>query len=815
MTLLVLRLYDMMKARPVLRWISLVFPTLILALLFAKLTWGEDISAFLPLSEQHHEALQVYQDVSGANRLLAIFEPKEDDANATDNLCKAIDDFGALLTKADSAAIIKEITAQVDYDKMAQTVDFIYDNIPLFLTEADYERMDSLLRLPGFTERQLQEDLSILMFPTSGVLSENLGKDPLQLFGPVVSKLNKKEGAALFELHDGYIFTKDLKRGIVLLTSPYGNSETRCNARLLEMLNAVADSVETRNESVSVHYTGGPVIAVGNSNRIKQDSILSVALAVVLIVALLYYAFRNLRNMLLIVLSVSWGGLFALGILSVFRENVSLIVIGISSIIVGIAVNYPLHLIAHATHIRDIRQALSEIVKPLVIGNITTVGAFCALIPLQAAALRDLGFFSALLLIGTILFVVLWLPHMIIMDKANVNHHTKMLDRLSNLPFEKNKWVVWLICILTPVFGWFSLKTGFDADISHINYMTDNQRADMEYMQKLTSGKRADEQSIYIVSKGKSVDKALDHSLQVHNALCCISARYTGSTVSGLQPFLCSQEEQARRIDRWQDFVTRHADVLGSRLTEKTVEAGFSRDAFAPFRQITEKHYQPQEYAYFTPLKDIFSSYINVDRQAGTYRVIDIVRAKKTDVASLEKEIDSILPEGSFCFDTDNMNSMLARTLTDNFNYVGWVCAAIVFLFLWFSFGNIRLAILSFLPMAISWIWILGIMGLLGIQFNIVNVILATFIFGQGDDYTIFMTEGCIQEHIYGKPVLASHKRSIALSAMIMFIGIGSLIFASHPALRSLADVTIVGMFSVVLMAYVIPPFFLKVENEE
>ena len=39
-----------------------------------------------------------------------------------------------------------------------------------------------------------------------------------------------------------------------------------------------------------------------------------------------------------------------------------------------------------------------------------------------------------------------------------------------------------------------------------------------------------------------------------------------------------------------------------------------------------------------------------------------------------------------------------------------------------------------------------------------------------------------------------------------MFIGIGSLILAKHPALHSLAEVTIVGMFAVVLMAYILPP---------
>ena len=91
-------------------------------------------------------------------------------------------------------------------------------------------------------------------------------------------------------------------------------------------------------------------------------------------------------------------------------------------------------------------------------------------------------------------------------------------------------------------------------------------------------------------------------------------------------------------------------------------------------------------------------------------------------------------------------------------------------------------------------------------EFNIVNIILATFIFGQGDDYTIFMTEGSMYEYAYRRRMLASYKHSIIISALIMFIGIGTLIVARHPALHSLAEVTIAGMFSVVLMAYIFPP---------
>ena len=51
---------------------------------------------------------------------------------------------------------------------------------------------------------------------------------------------------------------------------------------------------------------------------------------------------------------------------------------------------------------------------------------------------------------------------------------------------------------------------------------------------------------------------------------------------------------------------------------------------------------------------------------------------------------------------------------------------------------------------------------------------------------------------------------AVVLSALIMFIGIGALIVAKHPALRSLAAVTIVGMFTVVAMAYYLPPLVFR-----
>ena len=164
--------------------------------------------------------------------------------------------------------------------------------------------------------------------------------------------------------------------------------------------------------------------------------------------------------------------------------------------------------------------------------------------------------------------------------------------------------------------------------------------------------------------------------------------------------------------------------------------------------------------------------------------------------------------EQVYAFDFIGMNSAVANALSENFNYIGFACGLIVFLFLWLSFGRLELSLLAFLPMALGWVWILGIMNILGMQFNIVNVILATFSFGQGDDYTIFITEGLIRDYKSGsgRRTLIGYQRSILLSAAIMLIGIGSLIVAKHPAMHTLAEVTIIGMSVVLLMSWLLPP---------
>ena len=809
MTDFILRAYDFLARHGRICLLSFATITVLLACLLFRIDFKEDISAFLPLNQRQQEALAVYQDVSGASKILAIFQSVDSTAHDPDAVCEAISCFEANIAAIDTSGVVRNLMTEFDLEKLTATTDFVYRNIPYFLTAADYQRIDSLLSQPDFIASQLDADKQLLMFPTSGMLSANLQKDPLNLFSPVVSLLQQGQAQGL-ELYDGRIFTHDMSRAIAVMESPFGNSETQNNAILMNLLQEVADSTNSQCPAVSVHYIGGPAIAVGNARQIKADSILSIAIALVLIVSLLVVAMRRLWNILLIVVSVSWGWLFALAMIAVVDSNVSLIVIGISSIILGIAVNYPLHLIAHARHTQSMRQVLREIISPLVIGNITTVGAFMALVPLQSVALRDLGLFSAFILVGTILFSIFYLPHAVKTNgTGEESRRVGVIDWLSNLSLENKRWLAVVVLVCTCVFAYYSRLTEFDADMSHINYMTPEQHADMNYFKAFTSGQTADVQCIYVVSQGADIDEALDRDAEVHERLVTAARRFADGSVVSCRRFLPSSREQRERLDRWNEFVRRHRRRLTDEFRSEALAHGFQPAAFDEFAAIIAADYRVEDYSFFAPLSNINSNCLSIDSLDNKYRVVEAVYVASPQSAEARACIESVADD-RLSFDVQSMNSAMANGLSDNFNYIGWACGLIVFFFLWLSFGSIELALLSFLPMAVSWIWILGIMGITGIQFNIVNVILATFIFGQGDDYTIFMTEGCCYEYAYRRKMLASYKSSIIMSALIMFIGIGTLILAKHPALRSLAEVTIVGMFSVVLMAYLLPPLVFK-----
>ena len=790
---IVLHIYDYLSAHKGLAIVLMAVLLGLSALSALRMDYEEDITAFLPQSEESKRYSDVYNRL-GQDRMAVFFTSDEGDP---DRMMDAMTAFGENWADADKDGLIPDLQVSTDSGAAQEVFDFIRSNWPYFLTEADYARMDSLLAVPGFVEEKMAENERSFYSMASGFTSQYLRSDPLGLFSPVLQRLEALNPATRSRVEDGFLFTGDGRTGVVLFNSPFGGSESGKNADLKALVDTVKARTAAQFPDVRITSTGGPEVAVENAARIKKDSYLALALAAILICIVLWLSYKRFADVFWILVSILAGALFALGIIACFKSSVSLIVLGIGSMIIGIAVNYPLHYVDHLKYQPDKRKALADQVNPLLVGNITTVGAFLSLLLLKADALHDFGFIGAMMLVGTILFVLVFLP--VFVPAASRPRNTVKLDfdRHIHLSPKARKWVFVGFLVLTAILFRLSRGISFDADMHHINYMTPEQEQGFALLEEM--GASADGSStVYVVASGKTAEEAL----QCNEAMAPL---LQGAT--GISAFLPSQKEQAARIASWNAFLAAHPD-LSDRIIDAGLKTGFTAHAFQPFFDVLDRDWTVKDVEYFAPITESIGTAMYLEGE-DQVQVVNYLTVSEIP-GQARNDIKAELPEGAFCFTQEDVSGTLVRLLSEDFDRIGLLCSLIVFFFLWLSFGRLELSVASFLPLAVGWIWILGTMRLFGLQFNIVNIILATFIFGQGDDYTIFITEGLMYEYATGKKILRSFKNAVVLSALIMFIGIGALIVARHPALRSLAAVTVVGMFTVVAMAYYLPPLVFR-----
>lgn len=161
--------------------------------------------------------------------------------------------------------------------------------------------------------------------------------------------------------------------------------------------------------------------------------------------------------------------------------------------------------------------------------------------------------------------------------------------------------------------------------------------------------------------------------------------------------------------------------------------------------------------------------------------------------------------------DKQYLATRFVNIINNDFTSIAIMTSLLVFFVLLIMYGRLELTLVSFIPMFISWVWILGIMSITGLQFNIINIIISALIFGLGDDYSLFIMDGLLQEYKTGRRNLSSFKSSILLSAITTIAGLGVLIFAKHPALQSIALISIVGIGCVVIMSQILIPYFFAI----
>uniref|UniRef100_UPI00321ABEE3 1-acyl-sn-glycerol-3-phosphate acyltransferase n=2 Tax=Bacteroides TaxID=816 RepID=UPI00321ABEE3 len=723
-----------------------------------------------------------------------------------DSLIEAAGQLQQTLTEKAGGTLIKGIFAQIDQSLIGGATDFVYEHLPLFLTDTDYQRFDSLLTEKGI-QAIMQKNYTNLLSPAGIALRSYILRDPLGLGSEALKHLQDFQLEANYEIYDEHIFSKDGSTLLMFITPVFSTGSTGKNDELIKILEEELQHVQGESPTIRAEYFGGPSVGVYNARQIKKDTILTSSLALLIIIVFISLVFKRKRSIPLIITPVLFGGLFALFLIFFIKGSISAIAVGAGSAVMGIALSYSIHMLAHQNHVSTVQQLIKEIAYPLTVGSFTTIGAFMGLIFTSSDLLRDFGLFASLALVGTTLFCLIYLPHFL-KGQADVKQGCilRIIEKINAYSYEKNKWLVGGILLITVICLFTSQKVGFNNDMMSLNYEPQHlKQSEEKLMQLFDNG----EKTVLFVSVGKDMNQATETYAMTNQKLSALKDQGLIKDYASASQFLISPQEQQLRLKKWKDYWTdEKQQQIREQLETAAAEYRFRPGSFEPFYQWLNQPFG--EYHYTAQEDDLSGKLLNewqtsadsITMLISQIRISD--QNKETVYQNFSKAQDVVI------FDRSYFANKWVSAINDDFYLILYISSFLIFFALWFSYGRIELTLMSFLPMLVSWVIILGLMGILGIEFNIINIILSTFIFGIGDDFSIFIMDGLQNKYRTGQKVLNSHKTAIFFSAFTTVVGMGALVFAKHPALQSISLISILGMIAVVLVAYTIQPLIFR-----
>ena len=804
MVKLTVSVYRFFKGHKAAFWGILIVSTLFFVFFASKITFEEDISKLLPSAKEGGAEDLVFSNLKVKDKIFLQFHSPTGEATP-DELAEACDAFAASLLAADSASqAIDNILCQLDEEVFTDAIAFLYECAPMYLDSADYAGLDTLLT-PAHAARQMADNYALLRSPAGSAFRSMVMQDPIglrNLFlagqGDLASGLGGN-----YKLYQNHFFTPDTTVALAFLSPNFASFDSGKGSTLTEMIEDEIARFHTEYHGIEVLYHGAPVQSAYNSKRIKTDLLLTISVSLVLIIALLLACFRNKSNIAFLIMPVVYGVLFALAVVYFIKGSMSLMAMGIGAIVMGVAFSYCLHVITHFKYVNDAEAVLKDETNAVLNGMLTTIGAFMGLLLTQSELLRDFGMFASLGMLGTTAFSLLFLPQFF-----NPAHNRKsekafrLLERVNSYPYHRKRWLIAAIVVVSVVCFAMSGRVQFDSDLQHIGYNDPGVQRSKELLAAKTTGSRS---TVYFAAVAQQLDSALHHAGRLAGRLDRL--KQDGMVQGYSAPFrlFVPTDEQERRIARWQAYWTPERVADTRRLV---AEAGrqyrFSERTFQPFFHMLEADYEPVSlYEAGVIPQGLLDNIIESNgRQYLVFVPVQMDRARLAEVGDAVTGADRHFLVIDPMYYTNDM----VRMVHDDFNVTLTISSMFVLIVLLLSYRSIIMALIAFLPMSLSWYIVTGCMAIFGIEFNLINIVISTFVFGIGVDYSIFITDGLLAVYRTRKPLLLHHKTAIFLSAVILVIVVASLLFAVHPAISSIGVSTLIGMGGTIVIAYTLLP---------
>ncbi len=647
-----------------------------------------------------------------------------------------------------------------------------------------------------------------------------------------------------------FVYSADKKHILLTFQPLVSIHDTNAAAKLLESVREVA---KTLDSSIEINFNGGIVHTAVNTQVIEKD-IKNVLFFSLLGLILLYILLVRRLSGIWLLLTPALAVSLSLGVLTSFSAVVSGLALGFGSAVLGIAEDYAVHIHCALEKEKNIDKILNILTIPLFQGFILNISGFAVLTFSSLPAIRQLAYFALLSLCFGFLIAIFILPLCPRFANFSLKKLIKKVERrkvenrneesqiqAEEKPIQSQEITspatmmepVFLRCVLTVsalLIISFYLFTHTKVDVSprsmgvSLDFADTNSQkfaqtwgsnssnTDSDLISDLNSdtssntAPSANFASLYIV-EALNEEELFDNSRKISEELnSLLEAQRSDkeekiNKVDTIAHFFPSKLEQEENIKRFNIFVDKNKDYIQKLLEEKSQEFSLPSSLFSPFISVLNTKAsllttQSLKESSLSPLLDFFV----LKKQIAGKEIFSTLLISKEKL-NIHKE--SFFSDTLVELSPQALESEILSSFYDEARYLP-LALLLCSIILYFFYFNIAKTLLALTPALFSLFSVLLGMYILQSPLTLGALTALLLVIGLALDHGILVS--CDLE----KGIDFNLRRALFISSLSTILGIGLLAFATHPTLRDMGRIILLGLLMEVPVSLYLLPLLCK-----
>jgi predicted exporter len=536
------------------------------------------------------------------------------------------------------------------------------------------------------------------------------------------------------------------------------------------------------SELLELEVTGVGAFGVELQKTIRAEAKKRSALAASALFLVLLIVYRNLRLLLLATLPIGMGFIVGLAMVSLFFDSVHGITLAFGFTLLGIAVDYPIHLFSHSRQ-NSGSFAIKRIWPTMRLGAASTAIAYLAIALSGSKGLAQLGIFTASGVIVAVLATRTWLPGLMAGQSSPVSSTLTKLQRptLAFLPA-----IVFLgLAIVTT----YHVSNGeiWDDSLSSLSPVPEPR---LLTDRSLRSAAGTPDMRYQLVLHAPTLELLLRESESVDLLLGDAVNKGLLNGWQSVSQLLPSHQRQLLRQDAIPDKVT-----LKNRLNGALLDMPFRSTAFAPFEANTSatkalSRLLPSQFEH-TPLASWLDSHL-IQLGDQWISLVSLNGPKPVELAKYvntwDTEIELVdLHQASLDLMSDYRKGAI-RTMA--------IASLLIIILLLFQNNKARKTIWITLTVTTALAVTIALITALHAKLTIIHLIALLLVLGLGLDYALFLSRSETESERR-----ATHQ-AVLVCAVSTTLAFGVLAGSSIPVLKFLGLTVACGSAASFILAF-------------